>query len=578
MADLRIDLASEFKGKKAFKEADKAVSGLDRAVGKLGKQFVGLFAAQKIYAFGKASFKAFVDDEAAARRLATTVDNLGLSFSQTKVTEFISNLERTSGVLDDSLRPAFQALLNTTGSLTKSQELLNNAIQISRASGIDLATVAQDLANGYVGITRGLKKYNTGLSQSELQTKSFNEILGVMLAKSAGAAEAYLTTTAYKMDVLTVATANAKEVIGQGLVEAFARVGGGSEAKDAAKAIENIAKAVSNVVIVLGTAIGAIEKFRKAYTNFLAGGDVNELMAGTPASTNRSASPAGTARRTAQQRAAEAAAAKRAKELAALTKKQITAQKSLTAEQKKQAALKKAGTVFDLEQIQIIAALKGKLSEEDRIRLQAQLAILNENEVLAASLTKQILMAQDSTGGLYKFFLAIGDMKIKNPFAFLDEWIIEFQKKLNALTFPKFDPNAPSDGGTKKNPNDPAYNPFGFPIGARGGIGSTSISPSVSSDLAIQDTFNAVMIDALAGGSFALEAGREFTQAAILALSSARYEAAAQAYGMGAGSQTIEIKVTGDGDLTNAIASSLQQQSLSSGNQTYINRRTGGFE
>ena len=435
MADLRIDLASEFKGKKAFKEADKAVSGLDRAVGKLGKQFVGLFAAQKIYAFGKASFKAFVDDEAAARRLATTVDNLGLSFSQTKVTEFISNLERTSGVLDDSLRPAFQALLNTTGSLTKSQELLNNAIQISRASGIDLATVAQDLANGYVGITRGLKKYNTGLSQSELQTKSFNEILGVMLAKSAGAAEAYLTTTAYKMDVLTVATANAKEVIGQGLVEAFARVGGGSEAKDAAKAIENIAKAVSNVVIVLGTAIGAIEKFRKAYTNFLAGGDVNELMAGTPASTNRSASPAGTARRTAQQRAAEAAAAKRAKELAALTAKQVKATKSLTDEQKKQAALKKAQSIFDLEQIQIIAALKGNISAEDRTRLEAQAAILNGNADLATRLTKDILMAQDSTGKLYQYFLSIPTAK--NPFAYLDDWIANFQKKLDSLTMNK---------------------------------------------------------------------------------------------------------------------------------------------
>ena len=435
MADLRIDLASEFKGKKAFKEADKAVSGLDRAVGKLGKQFVGLFAAQKIYAFGKASFKAFVDDEAAARRLATTVDNLGLSFSQTKVTEFISNLERTSGVLDDSLRPAFQALLTTTGSLTKSQELLNNAIQISRASGIDLATVAQDLANGYVGITRGLKKYNTGLTQSEIQTKSFNEILGVMLAKSAGAAEAYLTTTAYKMDVLTVATANAKEVIGQGLVEAFARVGGGSEAKDAAKAIENIAKAVSNVVIVLGTAIGAIEKFRKAYTNFLAGGDVNELMAGTPASTNRSASPAGTARRTAQQRAAEAAAAKRAKELAALTAKQVKATKSLTDEQKKQAALKKAQSIFDLEQIQIIAALKGNISAEDRTRLEAQAAILNGNADLATKLTKDILMAQDSTGKLYQYFLSIPTAK--NPFAYLDDWIANFQKKLDSLTMNK---------------------------------------------------------------------------------------------------------------------------------------------
>jgi hypothetical protein len=40
----------------------------------------------------------------------------------------------------------------------------------------------------------------------------------------------------------------------------------------------------------------------------------------------------------------------------------------------------------------------------------------------------------------------------------------------------------------------------------------------------------------------------------------------------------VELKITGDGDLTNSIAKNLMQQSLSTGNQTYVNRRTGGFE
>jgi len=429
MADLRIDLASEFKGKKAFKEADRAVSGLDRAVGKLGKQFVGLFAAQKLYSFGKASVKAFAQDEASARRLASAVDNLGLSFSQTRVEDFIQNLEKSAGITDDVLRPAMQALLTTTGSLTKSQELLNNAIQISRASGIDLATVSQDLANGYVGITRGLKKYNTGLTQAELKSKSFADILGIMLAKSAGAAQDYLSTTAYQMDVLTVATDNAKEVIGKGLVEAFAKIAGGSDATDAAKAIDNIAQAISKVVVFTGTAIGLVEKFRKAYTNFLAGGDVNAMLAPNKASSNRSSSPAGTYRRTQQQNAAEKAALKRQQDL---QKSLLKTTKALTDEQKKQAALKKAQSIFDLDQIQIVAALKGNISAEDRTRLEAQAAILNGNADLATKLTKDILMAQDSTGKLYQYFLSIPTAK--NPFAYLDDWIADFQKKLNSLT------------------------------------------------------------------------------------------------------------------------------------------------
>jgi hypothetical protein len=57
-----------------------------------------------------------------------------------------------------------------------------------------------------------------------------------------------------------------------------------------------------------------------------------------------------------------------------LAKKQLDATKKLTAEQKKQNTLKKAATIFDLEQVELIAALKGKLSDEDRKRVGTDLA------------------------------------------------------------------------------------------------------------------------------------------------------------------------------------------------------------
>jgi hypothetical protein len=129
----------------------------------------------------------------------------------------------------------------------------------------------------------------------------------------------------------------------------------------------------------------------------------------------RQSSPAGSWARTKQQREAEAAAAKRAKELAALQKKQVAATKALTAEQKKQVALKKAGTVFDLEQIGLVAALKGKLSEEEKIRVQAQLALLNGNEAVATKLTNQIINAQAGGKELAAFLTSLPDAK--NPFA-----------------------------------------------------------------------------------------------------------------------------------------------------------------
>jgi hypothetical protein len=482
MTDLAIRIATTYDSA-GLNKADKGVTKLSKSVKSLGRALGLSLGAAAMTAYGKAAVKAFAADEAAANRLSTAVDNLGLSFSQAKVTDFIANLEQSAAIADDVLRPAFQGLLTTTGSLTKSQELLNNAIQISRASGVDLATVATDLGKGYVGITRGLTKYNTGLTRAEITTKSFNEILGIMLARSAGAAQDYLTTTSYKMEVLTVATGNAQETIGKGLVDAFARIGGGTEASDAAKAIDNIAKSTSNVIVALGTAIGFIEKFRKGYTNFLAGGDVNAMLEGTQATTNRSASPAGTARRTAQQRQAEATAAKRAKELAALQNKQVKSQKALTVEQKKQNALKKAQGIFDLEQIQIIAALQGNLSKEERTRLEAQLALLNGNEAVATSLTKQILMSQDATGNLYKLWQTLPDAR--NPFAYLEEYLNGLAKKAAAAlsggaigTAPVTPTNVtPSVVGTPfgqagSSQEAAAIRQLGTPFGQAGGNGS----------------------------------------------------------------------------------------------------------
>jgi hypothetical protein len=522
MADLRVDIAAEFVGKKAFKDADNAAVRLDKTIKKLGRTLGITLGASAIIAYSKASVKAFSDDEAAARRLSSAVDNLGLSFSKVQVATFISDLERTASIADDVLRPAFQSLLNITGSLTKSQELLNNAIQISRASGVDLATVTNDLGKGYVGITRGLIKYNTGLTRAELQTKGFNEILGIMLAKSAGAAQDYLTTTSFKMDTLALASENAKETIGKGLVDAFARIGGGTEAKDAAKAIDNIAKAVNGVTLVLGTAIGLVNKFRQGYTNFLMDPLGTGMGGAAASSTNRSASPAGTAVRLRQQREAEAAAVKRAKEVAALTKKQVASTKALTAEQKKQASLKKSGTVFDLEQIQIVAALKGRITKEEELRLQAQLALLNGNADLAARLTREILMAQDASGNLAKFLSALPNAR--NPFEYLDAYLSYLAGKAAAISV-----------GTPFGQAAPSLNAAPAPVPA------TNVPTNPSDGMITYNTRTGLN------------------------------------YNPNANNVVVELKITGEGDVTNAIAKGLQNQSLSTGDSAYINRRTGGF-
>lgn len=439
MADLRIDVAAEFKGKKAFTEAQKSTGALDKAVGKLGKQIAGVFAASKIIAFGKASVKAFIEDEKSATKLATAVKNLGLAYEQPSIDHYVKKLEASSSVADDQLRPALQALLTTTGSLTASQNLLSMAIDVSRGSGVELSTVAQDLANAYVGNTRGLRKYNLGLSQAALKTMKFYDVQAKLTKQFSGANAAYLETYAGKLSVLQVAADNAKETIGKGLVDALVLAGGkDGDIQDVADAMASLSTYTADAVRGVGVLVGKLnildKKFSNGFIGKLLSANFRYGLIGTLAELGSETKPRPRANRPTTGRGmgtlydADAAKAKKAADA------QVKATKALTAEQKKQVALKKAGTVFDMEQIQLIAALKGKLSAEERTRVEAQLALLNDNDVLAQQLTKQILMAQDATGGLYKYFLTIGDAKIKNPFAFLDEWLAQFQAKLAGLT------------------------------------------------------------------------------------------------------------------------------------------------
>ena len=525
MADLRIDVAAEFKGKKAFKEASKATTGLDEAVGKLGKQIATVFAAKQIYNFGKASVKAFAEDQKSAQMLTIAIKNLGLAFEQANVEKFISDLERSSAIADDVLRPAFQALVTTTGSVTKAQQLLNTAIETSRGSGIDLATVAQDLANAYVGNTRGLKKYNLGLTQAELKTMSFTEIMVRLNKQFDGSSAAYLETYAGKMEAITTAVGAAQEAIGESLVNALMTLSGATNTTELITYIDKVGERIANLITSVEK-FGFLLKFWFNPKNWLKKGDAGikeweEILRKRAYAAGKAFDPMNNS--VTGFKVDEAAAAKAVKDAARRQKELLAAQNKQTAELKKQTALKKAGSIFDLEQIQIIAALKGKLSDEDRKRLELQFALLLGNEDEARRLTYELAKAQGLGEQIARNLASLP--KASNPFASWEAYldmIAEKARQIASMTV-----NAPT--GTAAS-------------------AAASVAGNVTTNVPVTG------FTPPPTGTYGTPTG------------------AVQ------GPQVIELKITGDGDLTNTIAKNLMQQSLSSGNQTYVNRRTGGFE
>lgn len=372
--DLRIDLAAEFTGRTAFQKAELATQRLERNVKNLGKAFGVTFAAYKITQFGKAAAQAFIQDEKAATLLANTMKNLGLELSAPAIENFVQNLERATGVVDDQLRPAMQTLLQVTGSVTNSQKILAQAIEVSRATGIELTTVAQDLGQAYVGNTKGLRKYSLGLTQAELKAASFADIQERMNKLFGGANEAYLATYAGQMERLGVAAGEAKETIGKGLVQALVTLTASKGVDDLANKMESIAQTTSNI-------IGSISRFISVTGGILKGetGAQAKARVFPNAPAYKGAIPSiQAAVIEAQQAKAEKAALIRSKALTKEKSKQLTIDKA-------KVSLAKAQANFDITKIGLEAALKGKISKEEENRLLALRAIENENGELALS-------------------------------------------------------------------------------------------------------------------------------------------------------------------------------------------------
>ena len=420
MPNILVSLAAEFVGKAAFDKAGTATSNLEKSVKKLGRTFGVTFGTAAVLAYGKASVKAAAADMKAQQQLALALKNVGLERDAATAEGYIQRIEKEFGIVDEKLRPAYSRLAIATRDTAETQRLMGIAMDISASTGKDLDSVTSALSKAFLGSNTALSKLGVGISKADLKTKSFNDITKQLAATFAGAAVKSADSVSGSMDKLSIATNNAKETLGVGLITAFSNLAGNGDVDKAVSKIDSVAAALSKMIVVASElkwydwVIGGITGGTITdITKFKGMGNV-PLTGGSNMDTQK----------------ADLVAKKSAAAKIAADKKAATAKIALDKKAAENALkLKKAESIFDLDKIQIEAALKGKISADEKLRLELQRAILNEDFTLAEKLQKQLEASQRATGALQGQLNAI--KPATDPFA---EWIKSLEEISKTLT------------------------------------------------------------------------------------------------------------------------------------------------
>jgi hypothetical protein len=421
-ADVKIDIAAEFTGKKAFKQAETATEKMTKNVKGLAASLGLAFGTQRILAFGKASVKAAAADQKAQQQLALALKNVGLERDAASSEAYIQSLQSQFGIVDDLLRPAYQTLAIATRNTAESQRLLNLSLDISAATGKDLGSVTTALSRAYLGNNTALTRLGVGISKADLKTKSFYDITTDLASTFKGSATAAAATFQGSIDKLGVASANVQEIIGTGLIDALKGLGEDNSVDDLAQSMESAAFYTADVIRGIGVLTQKLKSL-PGVGNFNIGmipivGSYLEILRGLgKQSTSKPFTTPMTISGQSQQSTK-------------ITKEQGRVAKETLKISKDQLKLAKAKAIFDIQKIQIEAALKGKISEEERIRLLLLKAIAEENIEDIEKYTKMLNLVQGKVEDLQATLAEVYAMDAGNPFI---EWEIGLDGVQRAL-------------------------------------------------------------------------------------------------------------------------------------------------
>jgi hypothetical protein len=421
MASVVIDIASEFTGKKAFKQADTATDKLSKSAKNLAKSIGLAFSTAAIIGYGRKSLKAALESQAQQQRLAKLM----------KVTVNASDAQIAS------LNAQAEALANvgvvTAGNITQTQSQLAtfnlqaDTIKTLTPAILDYVTAekgAAASASEFKSMTNGLAQALNGnfasltktgfvlddVTKKTIATGTESEraaaLVAVLDSTYKDFNKSLRDTPAGKMQVLANAADDVSVAIGTGIIDALTMLSDDHSVDNLAKDMQNLGTYTADVIRGVGILISELQKLPGAgpIASFFKFADqynpitfLSEIGAKSKIGAGGSGQKGVPAELLALEKYSivQKKILKDSKKLTAEEKKRLAAKKLGLAIDKANLALGKGEDIFDMDKIQLNAALIGQAEALGKATTGAQILAI-ANDVQRLKIKQDIAALEDA--------------------------------------------------------------------------------------------------------------------------------------------------------------------------------------
>jgi hypothetical protein len=419
MANVVIDIAAEFTGNKAFKQAESSTEKLTKNVKKLA-QAVGLgFGTAQVLAFGKASVKAALEAQAQQERLANLVKvTVGATESQIQALNDQAEALQAIGVVNkenitqtQSQLATFNLQIDTIKTLTPAILDYVTAEKGAAASADQFKQMTNGLAQALNGNFASLTKVGFVLDEQTKKTiKSGTEteraaaLVKVLDSTYKDFNKNLANTPTGQMQKLANAADDAKQIIGEGLIDALVGLGEDKSVQNLATSMQNFATQTANVIRGIGKLIEKIQALDDKLPDWLkfdigmvpiVGAWWNIASAAGQLADIQKASDNQHLQSLQQQYKITNKIANTTKKLTADELKKLKAKRLQNAIDKANLALNKGEEIFDMDKIQIAAALTNQAEQLGKATSQAQILQI-ANDTARLNVKRSILALEDA--------------------------------------------------------------------------------------------------------------------------------------------------------------------------------------